>query len=182
MSSSAESRPIDASKRTSRKPVDSSLDSSLDSSGNADSSLSSRNGGSTEFTASVETLPSHHSSTHYSSTHLSSRISHQRISHQRISHQRISHRVVPRSRPRSWRGSVRASRIATNWWHCTPSRLALQHRQATEVPPLDPRLLAHLQSKGIWPLYSHQAQAIECGAGWTEHRRRFLDGEWQDAV
>ncbi len=32
--------------------------------------------------------------------------------------------------------------------------------EADEVPQLDPRLLEHLQSKGIWPLYSHQAQAM----------------------
>jgi len=31
---------------------------------------------------------------------------------------------------------------------------------ATSVPDLDPRLLDHLQSSGVWPLYSHQAQAI----------------------
>lgn len=29
------------------------------------------------------------------------------------------------------------------------------------VPPLDPRLLQHLEQSGVWPLWSHQVEAIE---------------------
>ncbi|MEM7262033.1 MAG: DEAD/DEAH box helicase, partial [Planctomycetota bacterium] len=39
-----------------------------------------------------------------------------------------------------------------------PARDA-QH--ATQPPDLDPRLLEHLQKTGVWPLYTHQAQAVE---------------------
>ena len=33
-------------------------------------------------------------------------------------------------------------------------------RYATSVPTLDPRLLEHLKSRGMWPLYQHQAESI----------------------
>jgi DEAD/DEAH box helicase domain-containing protein len=102
MSSPAESRPVDASKPTPRRSLDSS---GLDSSGLVSSGLAPVP---TEILAGIR------------------------------------------------------SRIAS------PDELVAIHtiearaaQEATEVPPLDPRLLDHLQSKGIWPLYSHQAQAID---------------------
>ncbi|MGE4615210.1 MAG: DEAD/DEAH box helicase, partial [Planctomycetota bacterium] len=32
---------------------------------------------------------------------------------------------------------------------------------ATEIPPIEQRLIDHLQSRQIWPLYSHQAEAMK---------------------
>ena len=42
--------------------------------------------------------------------------------------------------------------------HTLPAREAIP---AEEVPPLDGRILEHLQASGTWPLYRHQARSID---------------------
>ena len=61
-------------------------------------------------------------------------------------------------RSRSGRKEIGADPEDIRALHSLPAHDA---RLADRIPDLDPRLIEHLESAGTWPLYCHQAEAIE---------------------